>query len=361
MHSAYKSVQNLFPLIVILPLVMLVNCNASESQPVLATNSATPLSLSNTWKMRLVKALIWHPTNNLIAFAGTDEDEVRGTYLYDVQSGQKLYFIDNGSLGAAGGIVFAPDGNSIATTSFYGGLIQMAKTANGAEVVNLVSDNCSAGHWLFFNPTGDALLTGLGSGHIDWKTTLNLWDIRTGSCQQLQKRPGFLGFLDVNDSFNHVLMSMMLQEQEIYLWDLDRQIDTCHLLGNFGLFVPLTNQFVVSNEDKLSFYDVSSCQMLQEFTIAPPFYGYVAFSPNGELFVTAGKNLQVWKSSTGELLFQEELPENFFGAHSHPSLVFSPNGQYLSGVFSVLKDDEVNAIIQVWQVEYHSYGNLSKQ
>jgi WD40 repeat protein len=278
---------------------------------------------------------------------GWDDRGVNGTRLYDAQTGVELWSKEDIP---GGGLVFTPDGNLLATTNHFEARIQMLAVEDGRVVSNIVDPNCSAGDWLLFNTTGAALLTGRGSGHIDLETTLNLWDVATGRCQKLENRPGFLYFLDVNDDFSLVAMSIVEQDRQVYVWDLEERTDACHLPGDFGLFVPHTNQFVISNAEKLAFYDVSSCQLVKEYTIASPLDGYIAFTPDGERFATAGEYLQLWETATGELLFQEKLPK-FRNSSSNPGFIFSPNGEYLLAVFCIWGQLNCDAVIQVWQVQ----------
>jgi WD40 repeat protein len=306
------------------------------------------LSLITEWEMQTVSAVSWHSSDQIIAISGWDLRGIYGIRLYDVLTGVELWSREDFP---SGSIAFTPDGNLIAQMPHYEARVQLLAVNNGNVVSNVVDLNCSTGDWLQFNSSGDSLLTGWGYGHIDWETTLNLWDMPTGQCQALEKRSGLLHFLDVNDNFSLVIMSIVEPERQIYVYDFEKKVDVCKLPGHFGLFIPHTNQFVISNAEKIAFYDVSLCQVVKEFTIDPPLRGYISFNPSGRLFATAGEYLQLWETATGELLFQEKLPDEFFGSGNHPSFVFNRDGDYLLAVFQTPPINYVgNNIIQVWQV-----------
>lgn len=368
MYFTCKRKHALLYLKLFLQLLALVSCKTAGSQPVtvsdpVPTNTrlheeieippispAPPatFSLLTTWEMQTTEAIAWHPTNPVVAISGWDSRHIYGIRLYDAQTGAEWWSNEEGP---NGGLAFTPDGNLLVTASAYEARVQMLATEDGHVVSTIGDANCSAGDLLHFNTTGDALLTGLGSGHIDWETTLNLWDVPRGRCQTLENRPGLLHFLDVNDDFSLVIMSTTGQNRQVYVWDLEKRIDVCQLPGRFGLFAPHTNQFVISNTEKLTFYDVSSCQIVKEFVIDPPLRGYIAFTPGGELFAVAGEYLQLWETDTGELLSQEKLPDEFFGSGNHPSFAFNHDGNYLLAAFQTPPTNDVgNTVIQVWQV-----------
>lgn len=343
-----------------LGLLGLVNCRANESRvqhivDSMPTNkdetvggaplgSQTTLSLLATREMYAINGVSWHPINHIFAIAGWETPTAHSIQLYDVQTKQVVWFKED----IPSSIVFAPDGNFIASTPFNGSYIQTLVSENGHVTSETTSGNCKGGEWLFFNKTGAKLLIGRGARHINLETTINLWDIQTGTCIELDKRFGTLNFLDVNEDFSLVIMSFMMQDRRVFVWDIRRKVDVCNLPGDFGLFVPHLNQFIISNEEKLTFYDASLCQKVGEHLINTPFRGYITFSPNGEMFATAGEYLQLWETSTGELLFQEKLPDNFFGSSSRPSFDFSSDGNYLLTVFS--SQGENKSVIQVWQI-----------
>jgi len=265
MHSTYRRKNIVARLIVLLGSFMLIRCSFTESQPTAMSDSAstrtalpeetetliispTPhptLSLLNTWEMETVGGLAWHPMIHVFAFVGWDMSHEHHIHLFDAQTGQELWSKEV----IPGGVAFAPNGNFVAVTPFYEAHVQWLEVEDGLEVSSMDADNCSAGDWLIFNTAGDALLTGRGSGHINWETTLNLWDVQSGRCQQLEKRAGFLHFLDVNDDLSLAVISIMMQDQQVYVWDLEEETDVCNFPGGFGLFVPFEDQFVISLPD----------------------------------------------------------------------------------------------------------------
>jgi WD40 repeat protein len=346
-------------------LVSFTNCNAPVSE---LTDTTQPMSTSSdsiestekqdvsptlsllaTWEMRSAFATDWHPTRDVVAISGSDINGNRGAQIYDIQTGEKIWFRESGWAYA---LAFLSEGNSIAMTPFYEAHVQILDTERENVVSNMTSDDCSAGQWLQFNPGENKLLTGLGRGHqADWETTINMWDMQTGSCNQLDKRFGLLTFLDVSDDFNYVAMSIYFEDHQVYIRDLETGNDICNLSGDFSLFVPSTDQFVVVNAEKLSFYETDLCQPVRDLIIDPPHDGYFAFSPNGGIFATSGDYLQLWDTNTGKLLFQVKQPEKLFGSRSHPRLFFNPNGDYLLAVYATLdNNDEQIAVIQVWKL-----------
>jgi WD40 repeat protein len=345
-----------------LALLGFVSCRANESQFKLVVDSIptseddtvgetplvsqTTLSLLATRDVHAINGVSWHPINQVFAIASWETPTTHSIQLYDVQTEQVVWFKEE----IPSAIAFTPDGNFIATAPFNGSYIQMLVSENGHIDSEITSDNCKGGEWLFLSKTGEKLLIGRGARHINLETTINLWDIQTGACIELDKRFGVLNFLDVNEDFDLAIMSFMMQDRQVFVRDIQREADVCNLPGDFGLFVPHLSQFVISNEEKLTFYDASSCQKVEEHLISTPFRGYIAFSPNGELFVSAGRYLQLWETGTGKLLFQEELPSDFFGSSSHPRIVFSPNGDYVLAVFSTEGENKGSDVIQIWQL-----------
>lgn len=334
----------------ILSVVLLVQCNAfvpiSETQ--LSTTSSPTLSLLTTWEMQGVTSASWHPLNDMIAVSGWDRNNTRGVWLYDIQTGEEVWFKEN----VPGGLAFAPDGMSIAITPFYEAHVQILAPEEGKVISDIEANNCSAGHWLQFDGEGKRLLTGLGYGHVDWETTINIWDVQTGKCKQLDRRSGLLTFLDIHNDFKYAAMSIYSNDHRVYIRNLEAEEDVCTVFGEFALFTPSTNQFVVINADQLSFYEVETCQPARNLVIEPPYDGYFAFSPNGEIFATSGNNkLQLWDTNTGKLLHHTNQPEKFFDSRSRYRLLFSPNGEYLLAVYAALdNNNEQIAVVQVWEL-----------
>lgn len=325
-----------------------VFANANSILPKKAVVSSLPsvtLSLLTAWEIKGVSGIAWHPTDPVVAIAGWDEFNVHHVRLYDIQIQQDLW---RKEIAPGGGVAFTPDGSQIAITSFYDTQLKLLDTEDGHIVSEMETASCTSGDWLLFSTTGNTLLTAKGTGHINWKTKLNLWDMKAGSCQQLDEHAGFLSFVDVNDNFDRVIMSVMAQERSVYVWDLAEKKDVCNLPGDFGLFVPGTQQFIVSFKENLSFYDTLSCTVIRELMIAQPLLGYIAFSPDGKQFVTIEKQIQIWETATGRILSYNILPDDLVGASGHPTLIFSPDGKYL--LINWITQGEGTNVIQLWQV-----------
>lgn len=349
--------------LIILGTILLTSCIATGSDSTTAAESMSTsintiedikrqsppptLSLITTWEMGIISATDWHPMRDVVVISGSDTNGVGGIRLYDIQTGDEIWFKES----VPGGVTSAPEGELIAITPFYGAYVRILEPDKNSVVFDLESDNCSAGHWLQFDPKGKTIITGLGFGRIDWETIINVWDVQTGTCEQTARRSGMLTFLDVNDNFNYVAMSIYSEDHQVYIQDLGTGNDVCNLPGDFSLFVPSTNQFAVVNAAKLSFYEINSCQPVRDLMIDPPYDGYLTFSPNGEFFAVSNNFLQLWNTNTGEVLDQVQQPEKLFGSRSRPRLLFSPNGDYLLAIYSTLdNNDEKKTIIQIWDL-----------
>lgn len=368
MRRKFPSKYLLLDLIILLVFAMLSTCNPIELQltsvpvstlvetpyldgiktSVVDMQSPIKISLLTAWEMLTVNGVAWHPIDNFIAIAGWKTTDVNGIQVYDLQTLHEMWFKE----GYSNGISFVPERDFVIGTSFYEPMIQFLRVEDGQVVSTMVNYDCTTGEWPVVNGNGNTILTGHGSGHINWETTINLWDTETGKCQKLGEQAGFLNFLDIDKDFNFVALSVLTQENEVSIWDIHEKKEVCNFSGKFGLFVPLnTSLIAVSDVETLSFYDLKSCQQVRELKIDAPYLGYMSFSPNGKYVVTANKYLQVWDVSTGELLFQTKLLDNLTPSNSRPRLIFSPDGNYLLAVFSTkgnkMKGDD---LIQVWQV-----------
>jgi WD40 repeat protein len=367
MYNALKAKQNGSFWVLAFLLLGLLGCNSRKSNPIYAPDydlapanrddhllkkhpeqapASVTLSLLRTWELKTVSNITWHPRDPVIVIAGWDQPGAHYIRLYDIHVDQYLW---EKATPARGGAI-TPDGNLLAHTISYDPQLQLLSIEDGHTIHSIDSDECTTGDWLLFNASGNRLLTGVGRGHINWETVLNLWDMQTNNCQRVNQFAGLLYFLDVNDDFSLVILSFMADQQYVSIWNLEKREDICKLPGSIGLFVPGTQQFIVSDADKLSFYDAFSCELLKESTIPPPHSDYIAFSSDGKLFVTAGEQLQLWETSTSDLLYYEDLPDDFVRGRGrgYPALIFNPDNKYLLAIFATRGME--TSIVQVWQV-----------
>lgn len=323
------------------------NSYASEKMGKKHSFSLT-MSLQKNLYTYAVDKVLFHPTKHIVLTAEWDNPNSYHIRLYNLSTNEYIW---EQQTTPNKGMFINSDKGQIGISPLSLLKTQIWNIENGQMMFEIETGSCINGEHLLSSAYADELLIASLSGHINWETTLNLWNFKTNECKKIHQFRGFPVFLDVNKNFTKVLLSFIADNNYISLWDRETNKEVCQFLGDKGLFIPNTNQIVVSASDKLSFYNVSSCDLLREFPISGVYIGYIAISSNGEWIATAGEKLQLWDTTTGMLLFSEPLSKDFVThmAIGLSSIAFDNQGKYLLTVFRVRAKEQ--NVIQVWRIE----------
>lgn len=225
------------------------------------------------------------------------------------------------------GVVFSPDGDSIATFVPSVGII-VWDVASGELVLEMHGMTDFASNFSF-SPNGKYIAGGssdLGSA---------VWDAETG--EQLMFFPETAPITDVIFSQDGETLATSAKNGMVSLWDMETRSQKIRIFGqptgfNFLALSPDGKRIAVGNDPQsTSLWDVSPTGSREVLTI-PAHQGKVhdaLYDPTGTKIASTGDDgaLRVWDASTGELLY--DLPAQPEWVH-FPA--FSPDGLSLAAV-----------------------------
>lgn len=307
------------------------------------------LSLVKTWKTDSITGIAWSPSSEKIVVSSAGENHVYKLSLYDIEMYQEQWLQEK--VGATVGTIFTEDGNLLIEIHRFYGLLQLRRSVDGIVVREMEANNCSGGEILLLRQNENKLVVGNPALPRTESSNINLWDIQTGECKELLSFNGYLVSLNIDPEENLLLISSFYDDNQVFVWDIEKQAEICRVPGKYGIFAP-NGLMAVSEDQKLSLWVPDTCKIVQEFTIPSTYLGYIAFSPNGQIFATVGESLQIWEISTGKLLFQNQFSKNLTPSSNQKRLIFSPDGRFLIAIFSLTGENTPNNVVQLWEIEY---------
>jgi WD40 repeat protein/tRNA A-37 threonylcarbamoyl transferase component Bud32 len=227
-----------------------------------------------------------------------------------------------GHSGAIYSVAVSPDGMRIVTGS-KDRTAKVWDAASGAEIVALNGHSGSI-QSAAFSPDGQQIVTGSADG------TAKVWDAVSGKERRTLKGQWQSSDL-VSAAFSPEGQQIVTCSSDgmAKVWDLVSGNEICAL--NYGAtlyFAVSTNsQWVLTSGDfgKVKLWVVASHKVRQVLSASDTFAVLgVAFSPNGERFVTASRDqmAKVWETATGKPLSTLKGHSSYLG-----SAAFSPDGQ----------------------------------
>jgi WD40 repeat protein len=328
--------------------------NLSPTEQLTHQNSITPTLLTE-WKMGKVFDMAWSPDSRMfVVNSQLMENESNNVQAFDVKSLNRIWIAEN-SLSI--NLAFSPNGQLIAESNPFVGVIYLRSAEQGNVVRQIKADNCSGGQFILINPGGNTLLIAntneLGGLNLTHIVYFSLWDLDTGQCKDLLQYSGTFHLFDVNSSGNLITYGGEGKDDHAVIWDEIKQAEVCRTQADFARFVPGQNTLAVFRDQKIVFIDASSCRELRELNIAPILATNFAFSPDGQWLAIAEHSIRIVETATGRTITQIHLPENAVPSFNNRGglggLVFSPDGQYLLLAFSTYANDYFDTV-QLWQL-----------
>ena len=299
-----------------------------------------------------VANIVYAPDGNTIATARKQDNTV---YLWDTATGKSKGTLERMGKGSVQSFVYTPDGNTIATA---GGseenVVQLWDAQTGDHKTTLTGHTKQVNS-VAYSPDGEIIASGGEDG------TGRLWEVATGKQKIVMGRTNWINFLFpwLNLPLNSVAYSPDGKTVAAAGWD--RKLRLCDtrttklkatLIGHTGpvdavVYSPDGKTIATGggwNDHTVRLWDAVTGETKAIFT------GYthinaVAYSPDGQTIATGGESrsnaLQLWDVPTRRL--KTTYTEHTDGTLS--SIVYSPDGQTIAAVG--LEDDTV----RLWNSE----------
>lgn len=321
-------------------------------------------SLLAEWTIGNPQDIAWSPDSKLFAINYV-MDGNNFVQAFSVETFKSVWTASNS---LASDLVFTPDGQFIVESNIHVPLFYWRNIHQGnivhmgefKDVEHIANGSCSGGGQVMIeNAKGDFAVIadynevfGLNGPGLVFVRQL---DLETGKCKELfnYQDPSLDFFFDLNSSGTLLAYGVADKDDSIVIWDMEKQSEVCHISPVlFERFVPSGNTLAVVQDQKMVFFNATTCKEIRELNVSPlsGYETYLAFSPNGEEFAIAKDSIQIMNVSTGDILTQIAIPKNAYLNSSKlfwSGIKFSPDGRYLLITYTTSNANE----IQLWQLK----------
>ena len=244
------------------------------------------------------------PDENLIAIASR-----LGVWLYDAHTKDFVSLIGVEGTGLLSKIVFSPDGTRIATGDWDGKTTLWDINTETALATYSHKDYITS---IKFSPDGKFIATGSRDA------TATLWDVETGTACFTITHQGAV--ISTTFSPDGTLLATSSSDATATLWDIDTE--------------KIRWTFTHERQEKSVTFDSGHVETFNRGGI-----GYIAFSPDGQYFVTAGQRMDysavLWNVETGKQLWCVTHEKRI------DAVAFSPDGTSMAMYY---EDDTVSVL-----------------
>lgn len=304
------------------------------------------VSISATIKMESITGFDIHPSTDKLIVAGTGLDNISGIFVFDSQSNMNEWL--NPHINPYT-IIFHPDGSSFFSISLAG-YVDIIESEVG-RVKESLPISCG-GEWLYYDQENKSLLLGAMGHHVTQPIYFRLLDTVKQTCITLFEKIGVLNFVDISQDFKYVAASINDFDNYVYVWDLQSNIETCKLHGDFGLFVPELDQIAVLDGSTMKLYEPETCVLLRKIELnEQPHLGYLAFNNTGSMFASIGSYIELWDTKSGKFLHRSELSEQLLPSSISSKVKFNSSGSKIIANFFVGTNNGArNSHLLVWDI-----------
>ncbi len=265
------------------------------------------------------------PDGTLLATVGRNDVSVR-----EAATGQELQKLV-GHTGWVMGVVFSPDGETLATTSLDGS-VRIWSLGPGGELIAVSVPAAGYGTRVAFSPDGRFIATNGGDG------TATLWDSVTGEPRRIFAGHD-LEVMNIAFSSDGERLATASLDGTAILWETatGKRLLTLkgHAIGVRDIaFSPDGRRIATGGFDATArLWDASAGTELHTITGHDGLVLGVAFSPDGALLATSSTDgtVKIWNAETAQLLRTLE------GRAGGPDVAFSPDGSVLATASNVAR------------------------
>ncbi|MCY4569966.1 MAG: WD40 repeat domain-containing protein [Candidatus Poribacteria bacterium] len=286
-----------------------------------------------------VASIVYAPDGNTIATARKRDNTV---YLWDPATGKSKGTLERVGKGSVQSFVYSPDGNTIATAGGWtDNVVQLWDAQTGAHKTTLTGHTKRVNS-VAYSPDGNIIVSGSTDG------TVRLWDIITGKQKAVLNHTSWMNYLLpwLNPPVNAVAYSpngntvaAASEDSKLRLWDTRTTQLKFTLTGHTGpvnavVYSPDRKTIATAggwNDNTVRLWDAVTGETRAVLT------GYihissVAYSPDGKTIATSGDYrsdaLQLWDVKTKKL--KTTYTKHTKGDLS--SIVYAPGGKTIAAV-----------------------------
>ena len=244
----------------------------------------------------------------------------------------------HGHLGPVTGLVFAPDGETLASCS-QDRTVRLWDPITGRERSKLTAERASRFTWLTYtavaySPDGKTVAA------ASWGGTVSMWDATTGRLRAtLMAGPTWLRSLAIS----HDGRTIATAADAIKLWDVVTLQKQATLPGNRGFlsvaFSPDDKIVAAGGTESVKWWTRGSDGWREKATLTGHGFGPpVAFSADGKLLAAGGQDLKIYDVSTGK---ERATLQGHQGKVD--SVAFSPDG-------ATMASGSEDRTVKLWEV-----------
>lgn len=348
-------------LYLLLGIIIFASCQSIDAEMNLINNENahaihSPLLLAE-WDMGNIRDIAWSPKSDFFAvnyFSNKDDEANYHLCMYDISTLEKLWEEENSK---SMNLSFTYDGKLLVEPHTFPPVLSLRDSESGQLINQLESDgtSCKGGGQLilpgsskntfFVADTKD--LIGLNTNNV---VNIMKWDIEANRCTKVIQYRGDFDIFDINSTDTLLAYGSLIEDDSIIIWDIEKQEEICRVpIVDHGSFVPGQDTLAIFRDQKMLFFDTSTCQIINELAFTT-IGTNLAFSSDGERFAIANESIMVVDTDTGTTLTKIPYPEDATPYNSKllPSgIEFSPDGKYLLLAFST---GAYSGRIQLWQI-----------